>query len=62
VALWPTSVVILGTDQYYRGYCIVIARRHATELYHLSDAESTAYFQEMRQVARAIDRACPRAR
>ena len=35
----------------------MIARRHATELYHLSDAESTAYFQDMLRVARAIDRA-----
>jgi diadenosine tetraphosphate (Ap4A) HIT family hydrolase len=57
VALLPTSVAILGTDQYYPGYTIVIARRHATELYHLSDAESTAYFQDMLKVARAIDRA-----
>jgi diadenosine tetraphosphate (Ap4A) HIT family hydrolase len=57
VALFPTSVAILGTDQYYRGYCIVMARRHATELYHLPDAESTAYVQEMLRVARAIDRA-----
>jgi len=57
VALLPTSVAILGTDQYYPGYTIVIARRHATELYHLSDTESTAYFQDMLKVARAIDRA-----
>jgi len=57
IALLPTSVAILGTDQYYRGYSIVIARRHATELYHLSEAESTGYFHDMLRVARAIDRA-----
>ena len=57
VALLPTAVAILGHDQYYPGYSIVIARRHATELYHLSDAESTAYFLDMLRVARAIDRA-----
>jgi len=57
VALLPTSVAVLGNDQYYKGYTLVIARRHATELYHLSDAESTAYFQDMLRVARAIDRA-----
>jgi diadenosine tetraphosphate (Ap4A) HIT family hydrolase len=57
VALLPTAVAVLGNDQYYPGYTLVIARRHATELYHLPDAESTAYFQDMLHVARAIDRA-----
>ena len=57
VALLPTSVAILGSDQYYPGYTIVIARRHAIELFQLADAESTAYFQDMLRVARAIDRA-----
>jgi len=57
VALLPTAVAVLGSDQYYAGYTLVIARRHATELYHLSDAESTAYFHDMLRVARAIDRA-----
>jgi diadenosine tetraphosphate (Ap4A) HIT family hydrolase len=57
VAVLPTAVAVLGNDQYYPGYTLVIARRHATELYHLPDAESTAYFQDMLRVARAIDRA-----
>lgn len=57
VALLPTAVAVLGNDQYYPGYTLVIARRHATELYHLPDHESTAYFQDMLRVARAIDRA-----
>jgi diadenosine tetraphosphate (Ap4A) HIT family hydrolase len=57
VALLSTAVAVLGNDQYYRGYTLVIARRHATELYHLSDADSAAYFLDMLSVARAIDRA-----
>lgn len=57
VALLPTAVAVLGADQYYPGYTLVIARRHATELYHLPDDESTTYFQDMLRVARAIDRA-----
>lgn len=57
VALLPTSIAILGADQFYPGYSLVISRRHATELYHLPDAESTAFFQDMLRVARAIDRA-----
>jgi diadenosine tetraphosphate (Ap4A) HIT family hydrolase len=57
VALLPSAVAVLGSDQFYPGYTLVIARRHATELYHLPDDESTAYFQDMLRVARAIDRA-----
>jgi diadenosine tetraphosphate (Ap4A) HIT family hydrolase len=57
VALLPSAVAVLGHDQFYPGYTLVIARRHARELYHLPDAESTAYFQDMLRVARAIDRA-----
>jgi diadenosine tetraphosphate (Ap4A) HIT family hydrolase len=57
VALLPTSVAVLGADQFYPGYTLVIARLHATELYHVPDDASTAYFQDMLRVARAIDRA-----
>src|SRR5262245_42365684 len=57
VALLPTAVAVLGGDQYYPGYTLVTARRHATELYHLPDDESTAYFRDMLRVARALDRA-----
>ena len=57
VALLPTAVAVLASDQYYPGYTLVIARRHATELYHLPDDESTVYFQDMLRVARAVDRA-----
>jgi diadenosine tetraphosphate (Ap4A) HIT family hydrolase len=57
VGLLPTSVAILGEDQFYQGYTVVIAKRHATELYHLSDADSTAFYQDMLRVARAVDRA-----
>jgi diadenosine tetraphosphate (Ap4A) HIT family hydrolase len=53
----PTSVAILGDDQFYRGYTVVIARTHATELYHLAEAELTQYLADMVRVARAIDQA-----
>ena len=49
------SIVLLGPWQYYQGYCIVVARRHAAELSHLSDAERTAFLDEMCRVARAIE-------
>ncbi|MBI4013010.1 MAG: HIT family protein [Candidatus Rokubacteria bacterium] len=53
----PASVAILGADQFYRGYALVVARTHATELYRLPEAEAIQYFRDMLRVARAIDRA-----
>jgi diadenosine tetraphosphate (Ap4A) HIT family hydrolase len=50
----PASIAILGQDQFYRGYSVVVARRHATELHELPDAESAQYYQDMVRVARAV--------
>jgi diadenosine tetraphosphate (Ap4A) HIT family hydrolase len=54
---FPHSVALLGPWQYYQGYCILIARTHATELHQLPDAERVAYFNEMCLLARAIENA-----
>ena len=51
---FPNSVALLGPWQYYHGYCILIARRHATELFHLADDERRAYLEELTLLARAI--------
>jgi diadenosine tetraphosphate (Ap4A) HIT family hydrolase len=53
----PASIAILGHDQFYRGYSVVIAKQHATELYHLAEADRRQYLDDMVQVAQAIDRA-----
>ncbi len=50
----PTAIVVLSNDQYYPGYTLVIAKTHATELYHLPENESTQYCQDMLRVAKAI--------
>lgn len=54
VALLPASVVVLPTDQYYRGYTLVISRTHATELHELPEAESRQYLEDMRRTAAAL--------
>jgi diadenosine tetraphosphate (Ap4A) HIT family hydrolase len=51
---FPCSVVLLGPWQYYTGYCIVVARQHAGELFQLDDAQLHGYLGEMLVVARAI--------
>jgi diadenosine tetraphosphate (Ap4A) HIT family hydrolase len=53
---YPSSVVTLGPWQYYEGYCVVVARTHATELFDLPLDERAALLDEMMQVARAIHR------
>ncbi len=50
----PASIAILGSDQYYPGYTLVIAKTHATELFELPEREGTQYFTEMVRVAKAI--------
>jgi diadenosine tetraphosphate (Ap4A) HIT family hydrolase len=52
---FPHSVAFLGTWQYYHGYCVLVSRRHATELSGLSESERHAYLDEMCLLARAIE-------
>src|SRR4051794_16677029 len=52
---FPHSVVLLGKWQYYRGYCLLVARQHATELSQLAEAERRAYLDELCQLAHALE-------
>lgn len=54
---FPHSVALLGDWQYYAGYCVLVSRRHATELSQLADAERRGYLDEMCVLARAIENA-----
>jgi diadenosine tetraphosphate (Ap4A) HIT family hydrolase len=52
---FPHSVALLGPWQFYRGYCVLVARTHTRELIGLADAERRAYLEEMCLLATAID-------
>ena len=54
IAELPTCYVILGDAQFYRGYCVMLAKRHVTELFRMSSQESRALFEEMRLTSEAI--------
>jgi diadenosine tetraphosphate (Ap4A) HIT family hydrolase len=54
VADLPASVAVLGSDQFYRGYTVVVARTHATELFQLAEAEGVQYYRDLLRVARAL--------
>jgi diadenosine tetraphosphate (Ap4A) HIT family hydrolase len=57
---FPHSVALLGPWQFYRGYCVLVARAHATELSRLDAAARRAYLDEMCLLARAIEECfCP---
>src|SRR5260370_34582769 len=54
VAELPHSFVILGDAQFYRGYCVVLAKRHANEIHLMPPDEARALFDETIAVGRAI--------
>ncbi len=54
---FPHSVAVLGPRQYYRGYCVLVSRRHARELSELTDEVRRDYLEEMCLLARAIQEA-----
>jgi diadenosine tetraphosphate (Ap4A) HIT family hydrolase len=54
---FPHSVALLGTHQFYRGYCVLVSRQHARELSGLADPVRMAYLEEMCLLARAIEQA-----
>jgi diadenosine tetraphosphate (Ap4A) HIT family hydrolase len=57
VRTFPHSVAFLGPWQFYHGYCVLVSRRHATELSRLDADERRAYLDEMCLLARAIETA-----
>lgn len=54
VAELEHSFVVLGDAQFYRGYCILLAKTHATEMFALPRAEALALCEEVIAVADAI--------
>ena len=54
VAELKSCYVILGDQQFYRGYCVLLAKLHATELYLMPADAARLLSDEMRVVAEAI--------
>ena len=53
IAELKSCYVILGDQQFYRGYCVLFAKLHATELYLMPADAARLLFDEMRLVAEA---------
>ncbi len=54
---FPTSVAFLGSHQFYRGYCVLVSRPHATELSQLDPEDLPSFLAEMCLLAEAIEKA-----
>ena len=54
IAELSTSVVYLADDQFFPGWCLLVLKRHATELWQLAPAERTALMDEVTRVAQAL--------
>ena len=54
IAELDNSYVVLGDAQFYRGYCILLAKHHARELFELPRDQARALSDELRSVAEAF--------
>jgi diadenosine tetraphosphate (Ap4A) HIT family hydrolase len=54
IAELDNSFVVLGDAQFYRGYCILLAKHHASELFELPLDKARGLSDELRAVAEAI--------
>ena len=51
---FPHSVAFLGSWQYYQGYCVLVSKMHASELFELDEVTRRAFLDEMTILAEAI--------
>jgi diadenosine tetraphosphate (Ap4A) HIT family hydrolase len=54
VAELPSGRVELMNDADFRGYCVLVHRRHAAELHHLTPEERGRFFEDVARVERAL--------
>lgn len=58
VAELASGRVHLQNDADYRGYCILICRRHAVEVHDLTEAERKDWIEDTARVCKAISKVC----
>ena len=58
VAVLPSGRVHLQNDADYRGYCILIFRRHAVELHELAEDERKQWVDDISRIGCAVTDRC----
>ena len=56
VAELPRSWLILGDAQFYRGYCVLLAKRHVTEMHLMARGEAHELLDELLAVGKTLER------
>ena len=56
IAEFRYSYVMLNRDQFFRGYCFVLTKKHVTELFQLDLQTRSGIIEEMNTVAAALFR------
>ncbi|HJU09259.1 MAG TPA: HIT family protein, partial [Candidatus Binataceae bacterium] len=54
IAELPRSWLILGDAQFYRGYCVLLVKRHVTEFHTMPRGEAHELLDEMLAVGRTL--------
>ena len=54
IAELETSFLIASEDGPMKGYCFLLFKRHAIELYELSDEEAASFMRDVQRTARAV--------
>ncbi|OGT97432.1 MAG: HIT family hydrolase [Geobacteraceae bacterium GWC2_48_7] len=55
IAEFENSFAILNRDQFFQGYCLLFAKKHVTELFHLDQSERGGLMEELNLLASALD-------
>jgi diadenosine tetraphosphate (Ap4A) HIT family hydrolase len=56
IAELPRSWLILGDAQFYRGYCVLFAKRHVTEMHQMPRGEAHELLDELIAIGKALER------
>ena len=54
IAELDASYLLTGEDAPMRGYCFLLLKRHAVELYELSTEEADAFMRDVRRASKAV--------
>ncbi|MCW3097701.1 MAG: histidine triad [Chthonomonadaceae bacterium] len=62
VAELPSGKVHLQNDADYKGYCILVFRRHAIEIHELTSQERYDWIEDIARIGRAVTEVCSPAK
>lgn len=54
IAELEASFLLAGEDAPMKGYCFLLLKRHAVEIYELSSEEAAAFMRDVQRVSRAV--------